>query len=67
MLDKLSESLRRKILMNLYGGYLRKVRFFIGASDELLGRLCEVLQFKTEAAEQFIFQRVTTGTACMWL
>ena len=52
--------------MNLYGGYLRKVRFFIGASDELLGRLCEVLQFKTEAAEQFIFKRVP-GTACMWL
>ena len=47
--------------MNLYGGYLRKVRFFIGASDELLGRLCEVLQFQTEAAEQFIFQEGHNG------
>ena len=61
VLDKLSESLRRRILMNLYGGYLRKVRFFIGASDELLGRLCEVLQFQTEAAEQFIFQEGHNG------
>jgi CRP-like cAMP-binding protein len=57
VLEKLSESLRRKILMKLYGGYLRQVRFFIGASNELLERLCEVLQFYTEAAEQFIFQQ----------
>ena len=36
---------------------MRQVRFFIGASNELLERLCEVLQFYTEAAEQFIFQQ----------
>ena len=45
--------------MNLYG-YLRKVRFFIGASDELLEGQCASSP-KTEAAEQFIFQEGHNG------